>query len=166
LGAWLASAGAPPLTQSTEAALAQAGTIRPSERRTVVCDQHGAELALAGGSVHWNAYRSKYVAIVGAKLLSAATTGAGSPSPSPPSVDGEIYYAEGDTLTSGWSNATLVITHAESGYSCYNPFHIPQLDANGGARIFITCTMTNSFSRNAHKEPKYDYNNMVFALDL
>ena len=117
-----------------------------------------------------------------------------------------------------------MITHAETGYSCYNPLQIPQHDAQGGARIFITCTMVNSFSGNNHKarpallgswddfqgasqtrvryaacfkpsawtntvaphcgshchpapriltrrvllmqEPKYDYNNMVFGLDL
>ena len=70
-----------------------------------------------------------------------------------------------------------MITHAETGYSCYNPLQIPQHDAQGGpphahlhahrmrttraphahrmrtggARIFITCTMVNSFSGNNHK---------------
>ena len=47
-----------------------------------------------------------------------------------------------------------------------NPLQLPFYDAQAGARIYITCTMTTSFSRNPHKSPRYDYNNVVFGLDL
>ena len=116
---WAWRKGAAPMTQTLEAALVKSGALKQSERRTLVYDENGDELALAGGSVPWNEHRQKYVAIIGARPTAPPDSGSGEAAPAPaPSFDGEIYYAEGDTLTSGWSNATLVITHATSGYSC------------------------------------------------
>lgn len=133
----------------------------------------GAELTLAGGSVHWNGFRRKYIAIIGARpgpippaSSRVSSTVAAPPAPPKPSFDGEIYYAESAELTSGWSNATLVITHAQSGMSCYNPLQLPMYDDDSKGRIYITCTFVNSFSGVVHKQPRYDYNNVVFALDL
>ena len=50
--------------------------------------------------------------------------------------------------------------------SCYNPLHLPMYDDDVKGRIYITCTFVNSFSGVAHKQQKYDYNNMLFGLDL
>lgn len=163
---WQWRRGVPPLTQKMELALVQHGKLRPSERRTVVYADDGAELTLAGGSVHWNGFKQKYIAIIGATpgpVPDALHSVASAPKPS---FDGEIYYAESDSLTSGWSNATLVITHSESEMSCYNPLQLPMYDDDEAGRIYITCTFVNSFSGVVHKQEKYDYNNMVFGLDL
>ena len=69
-------------------------------------------------------------------------------------------------LPGGWGNATLVITHAGSEMSCYNPLQLPMYDNHAEGRIYITCTFVNSFSGVVHKQQKYDYNNMLFGLDL
>ena len=57
-------------------------------------------------------------------------------------------------VQSGWGNATLVITHAESKMSCYNPLQLPMYDDDEGGRIYITCTFVNSFSGVVHKQQK------------
>ena len=57
---------------------------------------------------------------------------------------------------SGWGNATLVITHAESKMSCYNPLQLPMYDDDEGGRVYITCTFVNSFSGVVHKQQKCD----------
>ena len=141
---WAWRRGAPPLTQAAEQALVASGELKPAEQRTVVHDQDGAPLVLSGGSVHWNAHRGKYIAIVGARpghappwrdaRADANIEGAGpwaqasrefpvgahaaagtKPHATKPSFDGEIYYAEGDSLTAGWGNATLVSAGTSNG---------------------------------------------------
>jgi hypothetical protein len=227
--------GAPALGQELEEALVQRGLLRPSEVRQAVFDQDGRTLAVSGGSVHWNAYRRKFIAVFGARpnerdahdaaaAAAATVQGAGGagmasaaavspigvgrrggggrwgawgsggdvsydveggqsqspragypasrawqrePPPEPaPSNLGELYFAESASLSSGWSNATRIVTHSSTGYSCYNPLQLPLYDSDDGERIYVTCTMTTSFSSDPAKEPRYDYNNQVFGLSL
>ena len=165
---WKWRKGVPPMTQKMEMMLVQQGALKASERSTVVYADSGAELQLAGGSVHWNGFRKKYIAIIGATpgpIPDTELNGASLPPPKP-SILGEIFYAESDELTSGWSNATLIITHSQSEMSCYNPLQLPMYDDDTHGRIYITCTFVNSFSGVVHKQQKYDYNNMFFGLDL
>lgn len=62
------------------------------------------------------------------------------------------------------SNATKVATHNISGYTCYNPLQHAFYSTQ--SRVYFSCTFVNSFSSNKVKEPLYDYNNMLFGLDL
>lgn len=77
---------------------------------------------------------------------------------------GEIWYAEANALTGRWSEARKIVTHDR--YTFYNPRHHPMLDAEGGRIIYFEGTYTATFSGNADKTPRYDYNQVMYRLDL
>jgi hypothetical protein len=77
---------------------------------------------------------------------------------------GETWYAEADALTGPWSRVRKIVSHDR--YSFYNPRHHPMLDSEGGRIIYFEGTYTASFSGNADKTPRYDYNQMMYRLDL
>jgi hypothetical protein len=110
----------------------------------------GKRVAAHGGSVYWNEYRRRWVAII---LESFGT-----------SLLGEIWYAEADTPLGPWVYARKVITHDK--YSFYNPKQHPMLDKDGGQTIFFEGTYTNMFSGNPDQTPRYNYNQIMYKLDL
>ena len=106
------------------------------------------------GSVYWNAFRKRWIAI----FVAEANV----------SYLGEIFYAEADTPLGPWVYARRVASHAlgGGGYSFYNPKHHPFFDKDGGRTIYFEGTYTNSFSGNAEQTPRYDYNQIMYKLDL
>lgn len=107
-----------------------------------------------GGSVNWNPYRKRWVAIF--------VESGGS------SYLGEVHFAEADTPIGPWVYARKIVSHAGEGrvYSFYNPKHHPVFDKDGGRTIFFEGTYTTSFSGSADPTPRYDYNQMMYKLDL
>ncbi len=77
---------------------------------------------------------------------------------------GETWYAEADTLVGPWVDARKIVTHDK--YSFYNPRHHPMFDERGGRRIYFEGTYSKTFSGNAVPTPRYDYNQIMYALDL
>lgn len=77
---------------------------------------------------------------------------------------GEIWYAEAASLAGPWSKARKIVTHNR--YSFYNPRHHPRFDAEGGRVVYFEGTYTTSFSGNDEKTPRYDYNQVMYRLDL
>ena len=77
---------------------------------------------------------------------------------------GEIWYAEADSPVGPWVYATKIVTHDK--YSFYNPKHHPMFDQEGGRLIFFEGTYTHTFSGNEHRTPRYDYNQIMYRLDL
>jgi hypothetical protein len=57
-----------------------------------------------------------------------------------------------------------VVTHDK--YSFYNPKHHPMFDQNDGRTIYFEGTYTHSFSGNPEQTPRYDYNQIMYRLDL
>lgn len=110
----------------------------------------GKTIRLHRGSVNWNAFRKKWVMIAceqgGTSLL------------------GEIWYAEADAPEGPWRNAVKIVTHDK--YSFYNPAHHPFFDQDGGRLIYFEGTYTQSFSGNPTATPRYDYNQIMYRLDL
>ncbi|HEX6985797.1 MAG TPA: hypothetical protein VF170_10480, partial [Planctomycetaceae bacterium] len=104
-----------------------------------------------GGSVYWNEYRGRWV-MVFVELFGS------------PSHLGEVWYAEADTPVGPWVYAVKVATHDR--YDFYNPKQHPMFDADGGRTIFFEGTYTNTFSGNPVKTPRYDYNQVLYKLDL
>ncbi len=103
------------------------------------------------GSVHWNAHRNRWVMI-------AVQRGGSS------SFLGEVWYAEAETPLGPWAYARKVVTHDR--YSFYNPVHHPEFDQDGGRWIYFEGTYTITFSRDHEPTPRYDYNQMMYRLDL
>ena len=114
--------------------------------------QSGREVTPHGGSVYYNAYRRKWVAIF---------VEAGGES----SYLGEVWYAEADTPVGPWAYARKVVTHNK--YSFYNPKHHPYFDQKGGRGIFFEGTYSHTFSGPAESAtPRYDYNQIMYRLNL
>lgn len=102
------------------------------------------------GSVYWNAFRKRWILI--------ATQVGGT------SMLGEVWYAEADHPTGPWRNAVKIVTHDR--YSFYNPTQHPALDQAGGRFIYFEGTYTHTFSGNSDATPRYDYNQVMYRLDL
>jgi len=80
------------------------------------------------------------------------------------SMLGEVWFSESATPSGPWKYARRVITH--DNYSFYNPKQHPMLDSEGGRSIFFEGTYTTTFSGNPHPTPGYDYNQIMYKLDL
>lgn len=111
----------------------------------------GQKLVTARGTVAWNAFRKKWVMVFG-QLFGKS------------SMLGEIWYAEADQKTGPWKNAVKIITHNK--YSFYNVAHHPELDSADGRHIYVEGTYTATFSGNENPTPRYDYNQILYRLDL
>jgi hypothetical protein len=140
-----------PVGLQEQARLIKAGLLQPHEALLQLRDVDSGKPVLAhSGSVYWNAYRQRWVMITvqigGTSLL------------------GEVWYAEGDTPLGPWVYARKVVTHDR--YSFYNPKQHPLFDKDGGKTIFFEGTYTHTFSGNPDQTPRYDYNQIMYKLDL
>src|SRR3954466_7054604 len=77
---------------------------------------------------------------------------------------GEVWFAEADTPLGPWVYARKVVTHEK--YSFYNPKQHPFFDQDGGRVIYFEGTYTTGFSGNTDPTPRYDYNQVMYRLDL
>ena len=128
-----------------------AGRMRPDEANFLPKNVDGEDrVLLHRGSVRWNAYRKCWIMI-------AAQIGGSSQL-------GEIWYAEAAAPTGPWRRAKKIVTHDR--YSFYNPVHHPFLDQDGGRVIYFEGTYTAEFSGNPVATPRYDYNQIMYRLDL
>jgi hypothetical protein len=137
--------------------------LTPADEKTLLGDKPAAALlalrdAEAGrpvqahaGSVYWNAYRNRWV------MITVESFGG-------PSFLGEVWFAEADNPLGPWAYARKVVTHDR--YSFYNPLHHPEFDKDGGRVIFFEGTYTITFSGNNAPTPRYDYNQVMYRLDL
>ena len=122
----------------------------------------GKDVLLHGGSVYWNDYRKKYV------MIALELQGA--------SMLGEIWYAESAKPEGPWGAARKIVTHRRDVGSdlskrvdtqdLYNPVQHPFFDQEGGKIIYFEGTYTTGFSGNPVQTPRYDYNQMMYRLDL
>jgi hypothetical protein len=142
---------APAIGPSEQARLVSSGKMTNAESPYSICDRDtGKQITAHVGSIYWNEFRKRWVMIFvehyGKSLL------------------GEIWYAEADAPTGPWRYAVKVVTHDK--YSFYNPKQHPMFDQDGGKLIYFEGTYTNSFSGNPDITPRYDYNQMMYRLDL
>ncbi len=78
------------------------------------------------------------------------------------SLLGEIWYSEADAPEGPWRKATKIVTHDK--YSFYNPKQHPYFSA--GRFLFFEGTYNHTFSGNTDQTPRYDYNQIMYRLDL
>jgi hypothetical protein len=107
-------------------------------------------IRLHGSSVYWNDYRNKYVMI--------ALQGMGT------SVLGEVFLAESEKMEGPWTSAKKIVTHNKMDF--YNPTQHPFFDEEGGKIIYFEGTYTNTFSGDPTPTPWYEYNQVMYRLDL
>lgn len=145
-------ANTPPLPQQEQGKLIKSGQMKPEEALIALRDvETGRPVTAHFGSVYWNEHRKRWLQIV-------------SEAGGETSFLGETWYAEADAPTGPWVYARKIVTHEK--YSFYNPKHHPFLDEDGGRVIYFEGTYTNSFSGNPDQTPRYDYNQVLYRLDL
>ncbi len=77
---------------------------------------------------------------------------------------GETWYAEADRPEGPWRKAVKIITHDR--YSFYNPTQHPYFADPAGRYLYLEGTYTVSFSGNDRPTPLYEYNQIMYRLDL
>ena len=141
----------PALGPAEEGKLLANKKIKPSETRWRLRDPDTGKIVIPhSGSVYWNEYRQRWVMIT-VQLFGT-------------SVLGEVWYAEADTPLGPWVYARKVASHER--YSFYNPKQHPFFDKEGGRIIFFEGTYSHTFSGNNEATPRYDYNQVLYRLDL
>lgn len=141
----------PPMTPEREAELVTQGKLRLEETRFMPRDVAGKVVTIHAGSVTWNPWRKKW--------LLFATQKDGSTS-----ALGEIVYGEADSPIGPWNRVVKIVTHDR--YTFYNPVHHPFLDMEGGRVVYFEGTYTAEFSGNPKLTPRYNYNQILYRLDL
>src|SRR5262249_49605223 len=115
----------------------------------------GAAVQVHRSSVYWNDFRKSWV-MIGTESFGT-------------SFLGEVWFSEAPSPEGPWVNAIKVATHdngTSGDYSYYNPTQHPFFDQNGGRIIYFDGTYSNTFSGNSNPTPLYDYNEIVYRLDL
>ncbi len=103
------------------------------------------------GAIAWNAYQNRWIAIF--------TQNGGESS-----LIGEIWYAESDSPLGPWEQAVHVVTHDQ--YSFYNPQVHPSFTPGESSQLIFEATYTRTFSKSQDPTPRYDYNQVLYRLDL
>jgi hypothetical protein len=140
-----------PVEEKEQEELIKAGQMKADEAWYRMKDDQGQRVHMHAGTVSWNAYRKRWVMV--------AHQMAGKPS-----FLGEVWYSEAANPWGPFERAVKVVTHDK--YTFYNVVHHPQFDQQGGKLIYLEGTYTNSFSGNDEMTPRYDYNQIMYRLDL
>lgn len=106
---------------------------------------------IQGGTVNWNAYRQKWI-MIGVQLGGKS------------SHLGEVWFWEADSAFGPWRWAKKIVTHER--YSFYNPIHHRFFDQDNGRLIYFEGTYATTISGNEEPTPRYDYNQIMYRLDL
>ena len=141
-----------PTTQKEEEKLIAAKQLPAEKARMQVVDaQTGKAVHLHAGSVHWNKHRERWV------MIAVQENGA-------ESYLGEVWYVEAKQIEGPWRKAVKIATHPK--YSFYNPSHHAFFDQQDGRIIYFQGTYAETFSGNPIATPRYDYNQIMYRLDL
>jgi hypothetical protein len=115
----------------------------------------GEAVRLHRSSVHWNEYRQSWV------MIGVESWG--------DSFLGEVWFSEAPAPEGPWAGAVKIASHdrgTNQDYTFYNPTSHPFFDQAAGRYIFFEGTYSNTFSGNSSQTPLYDYNQMMYRLDL
>ena len=121
-----------------------------------------------GGTISYNPFRKRWTSVF-SEIFGRA------------SFLGEVWYAEGDTPLGPWVYSQKIVTHrmGEEGidattyakkeaqiYSFYNPKQHPEFMKEDGRFIYFEGTYTTGFTANNFPTPGYNYNQIMYKLDL
>ena len=113
--------------------------------------QTGKPILLHRGSIRWNEHRQRWI------MVAHQTHGE-------PSFLGEVWYSEARQPEGPFAKAIRIVTHDK--YSFYNVTHHDFFDQQLGRRIYFEGTYTRMFSKTDVATPWYDYNQIMYRLDL
>jgi hypothetical protein len=146
----------PPLNPKDQAELIAAGKMKRRESPFRLQDADtGQPILVNNCSCFWNHYRKRYV------MIASQSFGA--------TMLGEVWYSEADRPEGPWVQARKIITHANKkgdAHDFYNPTQHPFFDQEGGRVIYLEGSYVNTFSGNPQPTPYYEYNQIMYRLDL
>ncbi|MBN1952095.1 MAG: hypothetical protein JW801_12915, partial [Bacteroidales bacterium] len=105
----------------------------------------GKKISVNPASVFWNEYKERWVMIAYEFV-------------------GGAWFLEADTPTGPWVYARKIIEHQN--YDFYNIGQHPLFDQENGRLIYLEGTYTLGFSGNTCPTPLYDYNQIMYRLNL
>jgi hypothetical protein len=103
------------------------------------------------GSIAWNGFRQRWVTVFMEHF-------------GKPSVFGELWYAEADSPMGPWGRAVKILSH--DNYTFYNPRLHPEFTPTNSPILLFEGTYTMQFADKPHPTPRYDYNQLIYRLDL
>lgn len=119
--------------------------------QSFVLDQSGKQIKPHRGSIAWNPFRQKWITVFTQYNGEA-------------SFLGEVWYAEADSPLGNFENARHIATHKD--YSFYNPKLHPEFVSPDSPIVVFEGTYSHTFSKTATPVPGYDYNQLLYRLDL
>lgn len=142
----------PPVSQDVETQLIRSNKMLVEKARFQTQDSETSKLVrIHRSSIQWNAHRQRWV------MIATQKSGA-------ESLLGEVWYSEANSLEGPWKKAVKIASHPR--YSFYNPRQHVFFAQDGGRIIHFEGTYTETFSGNPIATPRYDYNQILYRLDL
>jgi len=118
---------------------------------TLASASGGAKVKPHSGSIAWSEFRGRWVTV----FMEAFGK---------PSAFGEVWYAEADAPTGPWGKAVKVLSHRN--YTFYNPRLHPELTPAKSPILLFEGTYSQTFADRPPPTPRYDYNQILYRLDL
>jgi hypothetical protein len=141
-----------PITSAQERDLIASGRLKAEEAYFQPSDiETRKPVEMHSGSIRWNPFRGTWI------LIAVQAFGG-------PSFLGEVWFSESDAPTGPWRWAKKIVTHEK--YSFYNPVHHDFFDQQEGRIIYFEGTYASTFSGAPSPTPRYDYNQIMYRLDL
>ncbi len=103
------------------------------------------------GHIAWNQFRKRWVTVfmeLGGR----------------PSHLGELWYAESQQPTGPWGRAVKILSH--DNYTFYNPRLHPEFTPPDSPILIFEGTYTAEFADRPAPTPRYNYNQILYRLDL
>ncbi len=153
---WAWKKNSRPLKSQLQNELVKAGQMKADESPFRMRDAKTGKAVLVNNcSCFWNNYRKCYV------MIASEALGV--------TVLGEVWYSEASRPEGPWTKATKIITHAnkpDDAHDFYNPTQHAFFDQDGGRVIYLEGSYVNTFSGNPRTTPLYEYNQIMYRLDL
>jgi hypothetical protein len=124
-------------------------TLKPQATLTGAAD--GEPVRLHTGSIAWNSFRKRWVTVF---MQSGGKS----------SRFGELWYAEAPEPMGPWGKAVKIVSH--DNYTFYNPRLHPEFTGPDSPILIFEGTYTAEFANHPPKTPRYDYNQVLYRLDL
>ncbi|MCF7733673.1 MAG: hypothetical protein K9N23_18440 [Akkermansiaceae bacterium] len=113
--------------------------------------QDDSEVQPHRGSIAWNPFLKRWLTVFTQKFGN-------------PSAFGELWYAEADSPLGPWEPAVKILSH--DNYTFYNPLIQTALTPDDAPFILFEGTYTTEFADHAQPTPRYNYNQILYRLDL
>ena len=152
---WNWKANTSPIDDGRWSTLRNAGLVSQDEAWNWLIDiETNDHVLLAGGSAGYNPYKDCWV-MIGQQQFGKTFLG-------------EAWVAVAKSPQGPWTKARKVVTHwsSEDAYTFYNVAYHPEFNQDNGRLIYFEGTYVTTYTGNENPTPRYDYNQVMYRLDL